>query len=120
MQSCSRGETVTRGQAIPRPCYAQAIPLAERSRYTVARAIHVHPMSQLSELRNPFTYTGALRLDHPLFRGRVEELARLEQAALSDLDFFLLVYGGRQNGKTTLLLRLEARLLARREQGVRV
>jgi len=74
----------------------------------------------MSQPSNPFTYTGALRLDHPLFRGRDRELARLEQAALGNLDSFLLIYGGRQNGKTTLLLRLEARLLARREQGVRV
>jgi len=71
-------------------------------------------------MRNPFTRSGALRLNHPLFRGRASELARLEQACLSDLDFFLLVYGGRQNGKTTVLLRLEDMLKARRDDGVRV
>ncbi len=70
--------------------------------------------------RNPFTRAGALRLNHPLFRGRVDELARLEQACLSDLDFFPLIYGGRQNGKTTVLLRLEDRLRARIDAGVRV
>ncbi|MBP1466273.1 SUMF1/EgtB/PvdO family nonheme iron enzyme [Candidatus Chloroploca sp. M-50] len=69
---------------------------------------------------NPFTRSGALRLNHPLFRGRASELARLEQACLSDLDFFLLVYGGRQNGKTTVLLRLEAKLHERSGDGVRV
>lgn len=70
--------------------------------------------------RNPFTRSGALRLNHPLFRGRAAELDRLEQACLADLDFFLLVYGGRQNGKTTVLLRLEERLRARMAEGVRV
>ncbi|RRR76063.1 MAG: hypothetical protein EI684_03595 [Candidatus Viridilinea halotolerans] len=69
---------------------------------------------------NPFTRSGALRLDHPLFRGRVRELAQLEQACLSDRDFFMLVYGGRQNGKTTVLLRLEASLKTRLGDGVRV
>jgi hypothetical protein len=71
-------------------------------------------------IHNPFTRSGALRLNHPLFRGRARELARLEQACLSDLDFFLLVYGGRQNGKTTVLLRLEASLRTRLGDGVRV
>ncbi len=70
--------------------------------------------------RNPFTRSGALRLNHPLFRGRAKELARLEQACLSDLDFFPLVCGGRQNGKTTVLLRLEDQLKARRDEGIRV
>jgi len=74
----------------------------------------------MTQARNPFTRSGALRLNHPLFRGRASELARLEQACLSDLDFFLLVYGGRQNGKTTVLLRLEDQLKARRDDGVRV
>ncbi|MEI6778243.1 MAG: SUMF1/EgtB/PvdO family nonheme iron enzyme [Chloroflexales bacterium] len=71
-------------------------------------------------MHNPFTRSGALRLNHPLFRGRAAELDRLEQACLADFDFFLLVYGGRQNGKTTVLLRLEERLLSRFAEGVRV
>ena len=71
-------------------------------------------------MHNPFTRSGALRLNHPLFRGRAAELDRLEQACLADFDFFLLVYGGRQNGKTTVLLRLEERLLSRFAAGVRV
>jgi len=71
-------------------------------------------------MHNPFTRSGALRLNHPLFRGRAAELDRLEQACLADFDFFLLVYGGRQNGKTTVLLRLEERLRLRFAEGVRV
>ncbi|GAB4214293.1 MAG: hypothetical protein OHK0022_52630 [Roseiflexaceae bacterium] len=69
---------------------------------------------------NPFTRSGALRLGHPLFRGREAELVRLEHACLTERDFFLLVYGGRQNGKTTLLLRLEERLRQQTSAGVRV
>ena len=74
----------------------------------------------MAQPRNPFTRTGALGLDHPLFRGRSSELARLEHACVSELDFFLLVYGGRQNGKTSVLVRLEATLRARFAEGVRV
>ena len=74
----------------------------------------------MTQPHNPFTRSGALRLNHPLFRGRAAELDRLEQACLADFDFFLLVYGGRQNGKTSLLLRLEARLRERLAAGVRV
>ncbi|HEU4323416.1 MAG TPA: formylglycine-generating enzyme family protein [Roseiflexaceae bacterium] len=69
---------------------------------------------------NPFTRSNALRLDHPLFKGRAVELARLERACLSDHGLFMLVYGGRQNGKTTLLLRLEERLRGHTDAGVRV
>ncbi len=74
----------------------------------------------MTQSGNPFTRTGALRLNHPLFRGRAAELDRLEQACLADLDFFPLIYGGRQNGKTTVLLRLEERLKSRFAEGVRV
>ncbi len=72
----------------------------------------------LSEPRNPFTSAGALRPDHPLFRGRTAELDRIEQACLDDTDSFPLVYGGRQNGKTTLLLRLQDRLSKHQARGV--
>ena len=74
----------------------------------------------MTQPRNPFTRSGALRLNHPLFRGRTAELAQLEQACLAEYDFFLLVYGGRQNGKTSLLLRLEERLRTHLAAGVRV
>ena len=74
----------------------------------------------MTQPHNPFTRSGALRLNHPLFRGRAAELDRLEQACLADFDFFLLVYGGRQNGKTSLLLRLESRLRERLPERVRV
>ncbi|HEU4323359.1 MAG TPA: AAA-like domain-containing protein, partial [Roseiflexaceae bacterium] len=70
---------------------------------------------------NPFTCSNALRLDHPLFRGRAAELVRLERACLDDrYGRFMLVYGGRQNGKTTLLLRLEERLRRHADGGMRI
>ena len=70
--------------------------------------------------RNPFIQSGALALNNPLFRGRVAELAQLERACLHEHQAFMLVYGGRQNGKTSLLLRLEARLREQLANGVRV
>jgi formylglycine-generating enzyme required for sulfatase activity len=74
----------------------------------------------MAQQANPFTRSGALRLNHPLFRGRAAELEQLEQACLTNSDYFLLVYGGRQNGKTTVLLRLEDQLKARHAAGIRV
>lgn len=74
----------------------------------------------MTSLSNPFTHTGALRPDHPLFYGRDQRLAELERACLEERDSFLILYGGRRNGKTSFLLRLEERLRARLEEGVRV
>ena len=71
-------------------------------------------------MHNPFTPTGALAQDDPLFQGRAAELSQLERACLNDHKSFLLVYGGRQNGKTSLLLRLESRLRERLPERVRV
>ena len=51
----------------------------------------------MTQLSNPFTRTGALARNDPLFRGRAAELAQLERACLSDYKSFMLVYGGRQN-----------------------
>lgn len=75
---------------------------------------------QSSMIYNPFTKTGALAQGDPLFRGRAAELALLERACVSHYKSFLLVYGGRQNGKTSLLLRLEASLRQRLPERVRV
>ena len=58
--------------------------------------------------RNLFTRTGALAANDPLFRGRCRELAQLEQACLHDHRSFMLIYGGRQTGKTILLLKRKA------------
>ncbi|MBP1465495.1 SUMF1/EgtB/PvdO family nonheme iron enzyme [Candidatus Chloroploca sp. M-50] len=52
----------------------------------------------------------ALGPTHALFRGREAELVRLRHLCLDDVASYLVLYGGRQNGKTSLLLRLEAAL----------
>ncbi len=46
----------------------------------------------------------------PLFRGRQAELARLTQICQGEVTAYTVIYGGHQNGKTSLLLQLEARL----------
>src|SRR5690242_3151858 len=74
----------------------------------------------MSQPRNPFTITGALGLNHLLFRGRRVELSQLEHACLTAHDSFQILYAGRQSGKTSLLLRLEASLRAHLTNGVRV
>ncbi|MFP4441288.1 MAG: SUMF1/EgtB/PvdO family nonheme iron enzyme [Chloroflexaceae bacterium] len=57
-----------------------------------------------------FHSRGALSPTSPLFRGRTEELTRLVQLCQGDVTAYVIVYGGRQTGKTSLLLRLERRL----------
>ncbi|NCC36361.1 MAG: hypothetical protein EOM24_30765, partial [Chloroflexia bacterium] len=52
----------------------------------------------------------ALRPTDPLFRGREAELVRLRHLCLDEVASYVVLYGGRQNGKTSLLLRLEAAL----------
>lgn len=42
----------------------------------------------------------------PLFRGRQAELARLVQLCQDEMASYVALYGGRQNGKTSLLRRL--------------
>lgn len=57
----------------------------------------------------PFSAT-ALPPASPLFRGRQVELARLKQICQEDVTTYTVIYGGHQNGKTSLLLQLEAAL----------
>jgi formylglycine-generating enzyme required for sulfatase activity len=57
-----------------------------------------------------FHSRGALSPTSPLFRGRTEELARLVQLCQGDVTAYVIVYGGRQTGKTSLLLQLERQL----------
>jgi len=57
-----------------------------------------------------FLYHGPLLPHSPLFRGRGPELARLSRLCKSDVQAYAIVYGGRQSGKTSLLMRLEAQL----------
>jgi formylglycine-generating enzyme required for sulfatase activity len=59
-----------------------------------------------------FFSSTALAPESALFRGRQAELARLMQLCQGDVSAYTVVYGGRQNGKTSLLLRLGARLTA--------
>ena len=58
---------------------------------------------------NPFSST-TLPSASPLFRGRQAELARLKQICQDDVTAYRVIYGGHQNGKTSLLLQLEADL----------
>lgn len=58
-----------------------------------------------------FVYRGPLAPGSPLFRGRTAELARLIRLCQGEVQAYAIVYGGRQTGKTSLLLRLEAKLL---------
>ncbi|MBX0328391.1 formylglycine-generating enzyme family protein [Oscillochloris sp. ZM17-4] len=57
----------------------------------------------------PFSAT-ALPPASPLFRGRQAELARLKQICQDEVIAYTVIYGGHQNGKTSLLLQLEAAL----------
>src|SRR6476659_7536187 len=63
-----------------------------------------------------FSYRGALSPSNLSFRGRDAELARLAQLCRDEVNAYVIVYGGRQQGKTSLLLRLEAALRAGRQQ----
>lgn len=74
----------------------------------------------MSEIRNPFTYGGALSKDDSLFRGRDTELDALEKVCLDHkLSNYQLVYGRPMSGKTSLLLRFEDRLSKHINAGVR-
>lgn len=59
-----------------------------------------------------FIYRGPLPPNSPLFYGRDSILQKLKSACQGDVQSYAIVYGGRQNGKTTLLLRLQAELSA--------
>ncbi|MGB0385279.1 MAG: caspase family protein [Ardenticatenaceae bacterium] len=53
-----------------------------------------------------FIYRGPLAANSPLFRGRQAELAQLSKLCRGEVRAYAIVYGGRQMGKTSLLLRL--------------
>ena len=57
-----------------------------------------------------FFSTTALGPTSALFRGRQAELTRLMQLCQEEVTAYVVLYGGRQNGKTSLLMRLEAQL----------
>jgi hypothetical protein len=57
-----------------------------------------------------FHSRGALSPTSPLFRGRKAELARLVDLCQQDVSAYVIIYGGRQTGKTSLLLQLEHQL----------
>lgn len=53
-----------------------------------------------------FVYRGPLSPDSTMFRGRDAELAALARLCRGEVQAYATVYGGRQTGKTSLLLRL--------------
>ena len=59
-----------------------------------------------------FVYHGPLDpdTDSALFQGREEELKKLTEMCLGTVRHYAIVYGGRQTGKTSLMLRLEKQL----------
>ncbi|HET91459.1 MAG TPA: hypothetical protein ENN99_12100, partial [Chloroflexi bacterium] len=57
-----------------------------------------------------FVYRGPLPSDSDMFRGRTDELRRLLRLCQREVEGYVIVYGGRQMGKTSLLLRLESQL----------
>jgi hypothetical protein len=52
--------------------------------------------------------TTALGPGNPAFRGRTSELAQLQRLCHDEVTRYGVVYGGRQNGKTSLLFQLQA------------
>ena len=59
-----------------------------------------------------FIYRGPLPPDSPMFRGRTTELTQLTRLCQREVEAYAIVYGGRQTGKTSLLLRLANNLPA--------
>jgi hypothetical protein len=57
-----------------------------------------------------FICRGPLSPDSPLFRGRAAELTQLIRLCQGEVEAYAIVYGGRQTGKTSLLLRLATQL----------
>ncbi len=55
-----------------------------------------------------FHYHGPLAPSDPLFAGRQDELRRLNRWYQGEVQNYVLLYGGRQTGKTSLLYRFEA------------
>src|SRR5438552_3255019 len=60
-----------------------------------------------------FFASTALDSQSPTFRGRAAELEYLIRLCQDEVGSYVVLYGGRQNGKTSLLLRLEAALRAK-------
>src|SRR6185436_20934230 len=59
-----------------------------------------------------FWSRGPLPPDSPLFRGRAVELQSLVQICREEVKAYHIVYGGRETGKTSLLIRLADQLPA--------
>ncbi len=57
-----------------------------------------------------FIYRGPLPPNSPLFRGRRAEMKQLLDLCRVPVRAYAIVYGGRQMGKTSLLLRLAEQL----------
>lgn len=57
-----------------------------------------------------FFSTTVLGPGSPAFRGRTDELARLVRLCQDEVTKYGVIYGGRQNGKTSLLYQLRAQL----------
>lgn len=57
-----------------------------------------------------FVYRGPLDPNSPLFRGRAAELDSLQRVCQGEIHGYACLFGGRQTGKTSVLLRLAAML----------
>lgn len=57
-----------------------------------------------------FIFRGPLPPKSSLFKGREDELAALEELCLGEITSYAIIYGARQTGKTSLLVRLQERL----------
>ena len=57
-----------------------------------------------------FHYHGPLQSNSNLFCGREEELHKLKTLCLDETTAYAMVYGGRQTGKTSLLIKLSSSL----------
>ncbi|MEM7345904.1 MAG: AAA-like domain-containing protein, partial [Chloroflexota bacterium] len=60
-------------------------------------------------MRN-FWYPGPIDPDSPLFFGRQQELGTLQELCQGELQSYLIIFGGRQTGKTSLLYQVPALL----------
>jgi Trypsin-like peptidase domain/AAA-like domain len=67
-----------------------------------------------------FIYHGPLPADSNLFRGRQKELNKLLRICLGVEQSYAIIYGGRQMGKTSLLMRLEQDLSLKGVRSCRV
>ena len=58
--------------------------------------------------KSTFKWIGPLSPDSPLFRGRQVEIKYLMDYVENDVNSYSLLYGARQTGKTSLMMKLEA------------